>query len=121
MGRLHGLAIDPEGRGRRRGPGVEADLLPDAGVDAFPDAVVPPGPEVPVDGLPGREVVGEQPPGRPAAEVVEDGVEDLAERGRRPAALGGSGLRFREEGFEGLPLGVGQVGVVMFSCHAREK
>jgi hypothetical protein len=42
-------------------------------------ALEPPSPEVVVDGLPGREVVGQQSPGAAALQDVEDGVEDLAQ------------------------------------------
>ena len=49
------------------------------GVYLVPDTVYPPGPEVVVHRLPGREVVGQQSPGAPAThDDVEDGIEDLA-------------------------------------------
>jgi len=69
-----------------------------------------------IDGLPGREVVGQEPPGAAAAENVEDGVEDLAPvvdaRSSRGIGRGG------KMGFESGPFGVGEVALVCFS-HAR--
>ena len=62
-----------------------------------------------VDGARRRKVVGQQFPGAPGAEVVEDGVEDLAKvSGAGPASAGWG----RKEGLEDLPLSVGEVGVV---------
>ena len=42
--------------------------------------VVPPGREVPVDGLPGREVRGQVPPRAPGPVQVQDGLDDPAPR-----------------------------------------
>src|SRR5215208_2693129 len=52
--------------------------LAQGGVHLLPCPVQAPGAEVMVDGLPGWEVVGQQPPGAAAADDVEDGVKDLA-------------------------------------------
>ena len=68
-----------------------------------------------LDGLPGREVVGQQAPGAAATQDVENGVEDLAgvvDLGT-PGGLGGGQVVF-----EATPFGVGEVGLVCFS-HAR--
>jgi hypothetical protein len=68
-----------------------------------------------VDGLPGREVVGQQPPGTAAANDVEDGIQDLASG----VHLGTSGgFRCAQVGFEAAPFGIGEVALVCFS-HAR--
>ncbi len=68
-----------------------------------------------LDGLPGREVVGQQASGAAATQDVENGVEDLAgvvDLGT-PGGLGGGQVVF-----EATPFGVGEVGLVCFS-HAR--
>jgi hypothetical protein len=56
-----------------------------------------------VDTLPGREVVGQQPPGATAANDVEDGIQDLAS-GVHLGTSGGFGSR--KVGFEAAPFGV---------------
>src|SRR5215216_4685753 len=68
-----------------------------------------------VDGLSGREIVRQEPPGTSATHDVEDGVEDLAE-GVHPRASGIFGGR--EMGLYVGPLGIGEVGLVC-SSHAR--
>src|SRR5215204_147550 len=68
-----------------------------------------------MDGLPGREVVGQQAPGASATHDVEDGVDDLAE-GVYPGSPGSCGGR--EMGLYVRPLGIGEVGLVC-SSHAR--
>jgi hypothetical protein len=68
-----------------------------------------------VDGLPGREVVGQQPPSAAASKDVEDGVKYLA----GVVQLGTSGgFGYGQVRFEASPFGVGKVGLVCFS-HAR--
>ena len=101
-------------------PGLDPDLLPDAGVDLVPHPGVPPPPEPGVHRGPRGEVVREEPPRPAGPEVVEHGVQDLPGVGRRPAAPGGAGLRFREERADPFPLVVGQVGRVGLPCHARQ-
>ncbi len=60
-------------------------------VDPLPGAVEAPGSEVVVDGLPRREIAGQEPPGTTAFENVEDGIEDLAGAvGFRSSSLVGS-------------------------------
>ena len=76
-----------------------------SGVYLFPGAVYAPSPEVVVDGLPRREVVGKQAPGAPAThDDVEDGLEDLA-RGVEPGSSWGFGDR--DVGLYVGPLGIG--------------
>jgi hypothetical protein len=61
-----------------------------------------------VDGLPGREVVRQQSPGAAAADHIEDGVEDLAQRIDPRTSVGfGSG----KVGFQAAPFGIGEVGL----------
>ena len=65
-----------------------------------------------MDGLLGREVVGQKAPSTPAADDVEDGVEDFAWRmeSRSPGSFGDRDMRFYTS-----PFGVGEVGVVGLS------
>ena len=76
-------------------------------MDLLPQPLLPPAAEVVVDGLPRRQVLGQQPPGTARAQPVQHRVEQLAAlvEGRPPA---GHGLG--DERAEDLPLGVGQVG-----------
>jgi site-specific DNA recombinase len=68
-----------------------------------------------LDGLPGREVVGQRPPSAAASKDVEDGVEYLA----GVVHLGTSGgFGCGQVRFEAAPFGVGKVGLVC-SSHAR--
>jgi hypothetical protein len=69
-----------------------------------------------VDGLPGREVVGKEAPSAAAAHDVEESVEDLAQ-GVHPRASGSSGGG--KMGLYAGPLGVGEIGLVCSSDHAR--
>ncbi len=58
----------------------------------------------------------EQAPGAAPTHDVEDGIEDLAQ-GVDPRASGGS--RGGEMGLDQGPLGIGEVGLVCCSDHAR--
>jgi hypothetical protein len=121
VGRLDRLAVHPQGLGGRRSPGLDADLLPESGVNLLPGAVQPPVPELAVNGLPGREVVGQHPPRPAGPQVVEDGVHHVPEAGgRRSPALAGAGLGLREQRFQPLPLVIGQVGRVGLPAHAQD-
>ena len=85
-------------------------------MDALQRAVPLPPPEMVVDALPRREIVWESPPGDPAAQDVEEGVCDLAER-----VLAGSAAPGRitlQQGAKPLPLRARQVGRVTTSIHA---
>jgi hypothetical protein len=83
--------------GFRISPEADPRALSDRGIDPLEGAVDSPLSEVMVDGLPGREVVGEQAPSAAALEDIEDGVEDLAQ-GMKPGAAGG--LRDRQMGLD---------------------
>ncbi len=120
VGRLDGLAVDPPGEWVRGVPGLDANLLADAGMDRVPHPGVPPRPEPGVDGGPRREVVREQSPRPAGPQVVEDRVEDLPGVGRGTAAVRAAGLGLREERPDPLPLVIGQIGRVGLPCHARQ-
>ena len=84
-------------------------------MDPLAGTVKAPSPEVMVDRLPGREVVGQKSPGTATTHDVEDGLEDLAQ-GVQPGMPGAF-----EGGQMGLyvgPFGIGEVGLVC-SSHAR--
>jgi hypothetical protein len=78
-------------------------------VDLLPQPLLPPAAEVVVDGLPGRQVMGQQPPGAASPQPVGHGVDQLAAimDGRAAARLGRG-----DEWGKQLPLGVGEVGGV---------
>src|SRR5262249_10030908 len=62
VGGLDRLAVHPEGGGRGRGPGLQADVLAQGGVDAVPDAGQPPQAAGGADGLPPRAGRRAHPP-----------------------------------------------------------
>ena len=62
-----------------------------------------------LDGLPGRELVGQEPPSAAAAHHVEDGVQELA---GSVSARTAAGLGFGDERLEDAPFLVGEVGGV---------
>jgi hypothetical protein len=79
-------------------------------VDLLPQPLLPPAAEVVVDGLPGRQVVGQQPPGTAGPQPVGHGVDQLAAVMEGWAA---AGLGRRDERGQELPLGIGQVGGIV--------
>ena len=66
-----------------------------------------------IDGLPRREVFGQEPPLGPGLDQIEDGVDDLAQGGAWAAAFFGGG----QEAAEQMPLIVGEGGVVSGDFH----
>src|SRR5829696_1103484 len=82
------FATDPGGldrlgvgdaRARQRVPAQAGpQSLAQHGVQPLPCPLRAPPAEPPVDGLPRRKILGQQPPGAAALEDVEDGVKDLA-------------------------------------------
>jgi hypothetical protein len=84
-------------------------LAAEGGVNLLPQSLLPPAAEVVVDGLPGRQVMREQPPGTAGPQPIGHGVDQL------PAVMDGRAAAWlgpRDEGGEQLPLGIGQVGSV---------
>src|SRR5260370_21602 len=80
LGPLDRLAVDVAGLRVNVAAGGAADAHAQGGGQLPPGAVVAPGAEVVVDGLPrDAEVVGDGSPGTPLAVVVEEGVEHLAQ------------------------------------------
>jgi hypothetical protein len=87
---------------------LDPDPLAQRVVDAVDGAVLAPPVEVPVHGLPGREVLGQHPPRAARAVDVQDRVDDLAlvmlgRAARRP------GRRLGQQRLDQLPLPIGQV------------
>jgi hypothetical protein len=87
-GGLDRLAIADAGTRLRISPHTDPLPLTQSSEQLLPGAVDAPGAEVMVDGLLGREVVRQKPPGTSAADDVEDGVKDLAQ-GVHPGPSGG--------------------------------
>jgi hypothetical protein len=78
----------------------------------LPCAVLAPAPEVLVDNLPGRQVMGHQPPRTAAAHDIEDAVEDLPLGVcLRPA----SRLGCRHQMLDQIPFFVAEVGRIRFA------
>ena len=86
-----GLAVETGGGGLR----VFAAGLPHLGaepvVEPGEQAVAGPLAGMMIDGLPGREVFGQEPPLRAGLDQIEDGIDDLAQGGAWPAAFFGGG------------------------------
>src|SRR5215207_7668304 len=116
LGRLDRLAVDGGNVGRRRTPGLSADLLPQGVEQTLPGAIAGPPLEVVVDGLPRREVVRQRPPGSALACMVEQGIDDFAQVGlaRLPTPVS-----TRKQGLEQGPLLVRQVTRIPFAFHAE--
>ena len=98
---------------RRR---ADAQTLAQGGVQSLPSAVLRPSPEVMVDGLPGRKVVGQLAPGAATTDDVEDSVEEDLAQGMYSGAP--RGFRGRDMRLYVGPFGIGEVGLVC-SSHAR--
>jgi len=80
FGRLDALAIHNRRARLRVSPGGAAYRRPQRIVHPLPGSIPPPGPDVPVDGLPGRIIFGQHSPGAAAAEQVQDAVDHLVYR-----------------------------------------
>src|ERR1019366_7724715 len=109
----HGLTVEAGGGGLR----VFADRLPHLGAEAVVEpgqqAVPAPLAEVVIDGLPGREVFGQEPPLSAGLDQIEDAVEDFAEGGARAAPFFGGG----QEAAKQVPLVVGEICFVSGDFH----
>src|SRR5918999_1528621 len=75
---LHRLAVHNPSARCGFSTWVLADLASKHVVVMLPGAIQPPQPKVVVDALPGRQVMGEQPPGDAASEHVGYGVHYLS-------------------------------------------
>src|SRR5579872_5581152 len=109
LGGLDGLAVDASGAGAILPAGGLASAGPQGIDDLLPSAIALPGGEVVPGGALGHEVVGQVVPLAAGACLVEQGVDDLAQVRGAGAA---SRLRRRQQGFDQLPLGVGQVRMI---------
>ena len=77
--RTNRLAVDDACTRLGVAPDIRAELLAQDCVEVLPGAVQTPQAEIVIGGLPGRELVREQPPSAATPNNVEDGVQDLAE------------------------------------------
>ena len=109
----HGLTGEAGGGGLR----VLASGLPHFGAEAViePGQQTRAGPlaEMVIDGLPRREVFGEEPPLGTGLDQIKDGVEDVTQGGARATAFFGGG----QEAAKQVPLGVGEIGFVRGDFH----
>jgi hypothetical protein len=69
--------------------------------ETIPDPFPLPPAKVVIDGLPPGKLMGQQAPGTPTAQDVQNRIDDLASRDKRPAALQGW---LRDQRFQQLPL-----------------
>ena len=73
------LAVDDAGARLRAAANLGAELFAQGSVHLLPRAIQPPQTKVVIHGLPGRELVREQPPGAATPHHVEDGIQDFAD------------------------------------------
>jgi hypothetical protein len=59
-------------------PGRHPHIATEQIMNQLPGTVLPPAPEVLVDNLPRRKVMGQQPPGTATPEDIEDRVQNFA-------------------------------------------
>src|SRR5829696_2737576 len=106
-GCLYRLAIHYTCAGLRVSLEAYPNPLAQSSVHPFPGSIHSPDAEVVVDGLPGREVMGQESPSTATTHYVKDGVEYLAQamEARSPLVLGS-----RQEPFDALPLSVTKIG-----------
>lgn len=71
------LAVDDAGTGLGVSPNPDAQPFAKGSMHRLPDAIQSPEPEVVIDRLPGRELVGQQPPLTTTTDDIEDGIQDL--------------------------------------------
>ena len=71
------LAVDDAGTRLGITSSLDAKAFPKGGMDRLPGAVQPPHAEVVIDRLPGRELVGQEPPLTATTDHIEDGIQDL--------------------------------------------
>ena len=83
-------------------------------VDLRPGTIQPKPTIVVMDGAPWRQIMRQLTPRSTPADVVEDGVEHLAQVHRTRTA---TGSRRGDQAFETRPLGIGEVGRIGFSLH----
>jgi hypothetical protein len=101
---LRGLGVGDPCAGERVPAQAGPQPLAQRGVEPLEGRVYAPPPEPSIDGLPRREIAGQEPPGTTALQDVEDGVEDLAGAvGFRSSSLVGS----RNIRLQTYPFGVG--------------
>lgn len=112
---LDALAVNNRRTGLGLTTGFLAHGFPQGIVHGFPDTLLAPGVEVAVDGLPGREVVGQHAPGAATPQDIENGVDHFSDVHTSATA---PSLGRGNEWFQDEPLDIGQITGVCFSVHA---
>ncbi len=115
----HGLGVDQPGRGLRVAAFLHAQLPADHRQDLLGDLGLFPLVEVPVHGLPGREIRRQRPPGAPGADHVEDRVDHRAARVLLRAPTRPDRRQQRLDQRPLLVAGVGGVALLSTCHHAR--
>jgi hypothetical protein len=108
VGGADGLGVDDRRGGLGLAPGGGPDLGTQLLVEPGQGAVITPGSKIAVDGLPGREVRGQVPPGAPSPVQVQDCLDDPPDRPDPGTAPPSRHISWQEPG-DHLPLGIGQV------------
>src|SRR6266568_4051133 len=111
---LDALAVQDPGAGGRFFAGLGPHPFPQGIMNAHPSAVLAPAPVIPPHRPLRGKVVGQEPPGDPAAYEIAEGVDQFAHIGLAVAA---SGFARGNEGLDNGPLFVGQVRRVGFAFH----
>jgi hypothetical protein len=89
-------------------PGGGPDLGAQLAVQPGQGAIITPGSEAGIDGLPGREAGGQVPPGAPGPVQVQDRIDDPPHRPDPGPAPPPGHISWQQMG-DHLPLGIGQV------------
>ena len=108
-GRPDRLTVDDASGRLRVASNTRAELLTQHLVEMLPRSIHTPEPKVVVGGLPGWELVRQQPPRAATSNDVEDGVQDLTHRMKPGAA---DTLGRRQERIQAGELSVRQIGQV---------
>ena len=106
-GRPYRLTVDDASARLRVASNTRAELLAQHLVDMLPRSVHTPQAKVVIGGLPGWELVRQQPPRAATSNDVEDGVQDLTHRMKSGAA---DTLGRRQERIQAGELSICQIG-----------
>jgi len=109
IGRLDRLAVNNSCRGGDRSALALAQPVPQDVVDEGPSPILAPAAEVAINGLPGRKVPGQEPPGATATHDIDDRIhQHSAIQGWTPP-FAPAGLGFGHQRFDLLPFFISQI------------
>ena len=108
-GRPDRLTVDDASGRLPVAPNTRAEAFAQELVEMLPGSIQTPASKVVVGGLPGRELVRQQPPCATTSDYVEDGVQDFARR-VQPGAADTAG--WWQKGIQAGELIIGQIGQI---------